>query len=290
MQYWWPAGHIIGWEHTFVHELAHLFEAIAQRRRHRTVRSHVRGRLPGSRSVRRDRRRRTRAPPGPHHVLVRSAARFRFRYRGTLASREMRITDLKCAVIGDNPVVRVVTDASISGYAAAESLQAISEAARPVLQALHPGRGPRLRLSGSCSTSATAGRSNRGGQRRQHYRDGAMGCGRQKPRAARFTACWAARSATVCASGNGAVRFPMTGYSPQDYAENMARMRAAPEGFSLIKQGVGFHSPMAREVPDFYYGTPQPDSPTWQSRAGSADRKRPQARHRMCRSHERRAG
>ena len=33
----------------------------------------------------------------------------------------MRITDLKCAVIGDNPVVRIVTDAGISGYAAAES-------------------------------------------------------------------------------------------------------------------------------------------------------------------------
>ncbi len=57
---------------------------------------------------------------------------------------------------------------------------------------------------------------------------------------------------------NGAVRFPMTGYSPQDYAENMARMRASPEGFTLIEQGVGFHSPMAREVPDFYYGTPSP--------------------------------
>ena len=29
MQYWWPSGHIIGWEHTFVHEFAHLFECIA---------------------------------------------------------------------------------------------------------------------------------------------------------------------------------------------------------------------------------------------------------------------
>jgi predicted dehydrogenase len=29
MQHWWPPGHIIGWEHTFVHELAHLLDAIA---------------------------------------------------------------------------------------------------------------------------------------------------------------------------------------------------------------------------------------------------------------------
>jgi predicted dehydrogenase len=27
-QFWWPAGHIIGWEHTFVHEIHHLLTAI----------------------------------------------------------------------------------------------------------------------------------------------------------------------------------------------------------------------------------------------------------------------
>jgi predicted dehydrogenase len=29
-QWWWPHGHIIGWEHTFVHELHHLLSAIAE--------------------------------------------------------------------------------------------------------------------------------------------------------------------------------------------------------------------------------------------------------------------
>jgi predicted dehydrogenase len=28
-QWWWPHGHVIGWEHTFVHELRHLLDAIA---------------------------------------------------------------------------------------------------------------------------------------------------------------------------------------------------------------------------------------------------------------------
>jgi predicted dehydrogenase len=27
-EYWWPHGHIIGWEHTFVHELTHLLDSI----------------------------------------------------------------------------------------------------------------------------------------------------------------------------------------------------------------------------------------------------------------------
>ncbi|MDQ6917855.1 MAG: Gfo/Idh/MocA family oxidoreductase [Candidatus Dormibacteraeota bacterium] len=29
---WWPPGHILGWEHTFVHEIAHLLDAIANDR------------------------------------------------------------------------------------------------------------------------------------------------------------------------------------------------------------------------------------------------------------------
>jgi predicted dehydrogenase len=29
MELWWPPGHVIGWEHTFVHEILHLLTAIA---------------------------------------------------------------------------------------------------------------------------------------------------------------------------------------------------------------------------------------------------------------------
>jgi predicted dehydrogenase len=25
---WWPTGHIIGWEHTFVHEVKHFFDCV----------------------------------------------------------------------------------------------------------------------------------------------------------------------------------------------------------------------------------------------------------------------
>jgi predicted dehydrogenase len=30
-KHWWPQGHIIGWEHTFVHEIAHMLEAIVNK-------------------------------------------------------------------------------------------------------------------------------------------------------------------------------------------------------------------------------------------------------------------
>jgi predicted dehydrogenase len=29
---WWPPGHVLGWEHTFVHEFEDLLTAIAERR------------------------------------------------------------------------------------------------------------------------------------------------------------------------------------------------------------------------------------------------------------------
>jgi len=56
----------------------------------------------------------------------------------------------------------------------------------------------------------------------------------------------------------------MTGQTPKDYAENMAKMKEAKEGFTLIKQAVGFHNPaMMRAVPNGWYertprGSPAP--------------------------------
>jgi L-alanine-DL-glutamate epimerase-like enolase superfamily enzyme len=34
----------------------------------------------------------------------------------------------------------------------------------------------------------------------------------------------------------------------------MVKMKASPERFSIIKQGVAFHGQMATQVPDFFYG------------------------------------
>jgi len=31
MEAWWPSGHIIGWEHTFTHQVVHLMRAISQK-------------------------------------------------------------------------------------------------------------------------------------------------------------------------------------------------------------------------------------------------------------------
>ena len=54
--------------------------------------------------------------------------------------------------------------------------------------------------------------------------------------------------------------------TPQDYAENMAKMKEAKEGFSIIKQGVGYHSQMLTYGPGLVYGELRALSPrmaTW---------------------------
>ena len=54
-EHWWPPGHIIGWGETFVHELHHMLQAIAEDGDVAPVRRDVRGRLPRGGGVRRDR-------------------------------------------------------------------------------------------------------------------------------------------------------------------------------------------------------------------------------------------
>lgn len=168
----------------------------------------------------------------------------------------MKITDLKCAVIGSNPIVRLVTDEGLVGYGAVESpkpyLKPYVLFFRNALIGEDPTNVERVML-----------------KIRQR--------GAFKPYGAAVSAIemalWdlAGKAAGVpvykLLGGkvrdkvrvyNGAIRFPMTEFTPEAYAENMAKMKAAKEGFTIIKQGVGFHSQMKREVPNFYYGDPSP--------------------------------
>ena len=53
-EHWWPQGHMIGWEHTFVHEIHHFLTAIRDDTDIAPARRDVRGRLPRRRDLRRD--------------------------------------------------------------------------------------------------------------------------------------------------------------------------------------------------------------------------------------------
>ena len=164
----------------------------------------------------------------------------------------MKITDLRCAVIGSNPVVRIVTDEGICGHGEIESTKPYLKPVVLTYKRHMLGEDPtnvervmlKLRRLGAFKPWGSAV-------------------------SAIEMALWdiAAKAAGLpvykLLGGkvrdrvrvyNGGVRFPLSGQSPEDYAANMSKMKAAAEGFTIIKQGIGFHSAMSREVPDFFYG------------------------------------
>jgi L-alanine-DL-glutamate epimerase-like enolase superfamily enzyme len=167
----------------------------------------------------------------------------------------MKIVDLKCAVIGENPVVRIVTDEGISGYGEVESY-------KPYLtwHVLHL----KPALIGEDPTNVERV------MRKIRQRGGFKPWGSAV--SAIEMALWdlAGKAAGLPVHKmlggkvrgrvrvyNGAVRQPMHGQNPSDYAESARQMKACAEGFTIVKQGVAFHSQMKNEVPDFFYGNAQ---------------------------------
>ncbi len=56
---------------------------------------------------------------------------------------------------------------------------------------------------------------------------------------------------------NGAVRFPMTGHTPEDYAENVRQDEGGAGGLHDRQAGDRLPQPDEAEIPDFFYGEPQ---------------------------------
>lgn len=171
----------------------------------------------------------------------------------------MKITDVKCAVIGDNPVVRIITDEGISGYGEGEYF-------KPFLKpfVLHF----RDAIIGEDPTDVER-------VMMRIRRRGAF-----KPWGAAISmiehALWdiAGKAAGVpvykLLGGkvrdhvrvyNGAIRTEMAGTRPEDYADAVRKMTKLPHGFSFIKMGVAFHSPMKNQVENFHYGEVQKPNP-----------------------------
>lgn len=164
----------------------------------------------------------------------------------------MKITDMKCTVLGRNPVIRITTDEGITGLAEVEASKHYLKPHILFYKQYLIGEDPtdvervmlRIRRLGGfkpwgSSVSAIemalwdiAGKAAGvpvykllGGKIRDRVR-----------------------------VYNGGVRFPMADSSPQAYADDVAKMKEAKEGFTIVKEGVSFHSAMPGNVPDFFYG------------------------------------
>jgi L-alanine-DL-glutamate epimerase-like enolase superfamily enzyme len=183
--------------------------------------------------------------------------------RGSLSMPEKRnahtsiqITDLRCAIIGKSPVIRIVTDQGISGYGEAESykpyLKPMVLFYKDYILGEDPTNVERVMLKirrlgafkpwGAAVSAIEIALWDIAGQVAGVPVYKLLG-GKIRDRVRAY---------------NGGVRFPMTGQTPQDYAENTAKMKEAKEGFTLIKQAVGFHNPaMMRAMPNGWYDEPR---------------------------------
>src|SRR6476661_6210015 len=141
---------------------------------------------------------------------------------------KIKITDLRCAIIGHNPVVRIVTDQGISGYGQAESAKAYLKPMvlfyKDYLLGEDPTDVERVMLKirrlggskpwGSAVSAIEMALWDIAGQVAGVPVYKLLG-GKIRDRVRIY---------------NGAVRFPMTAQTPQAYAENMAKMKEAKEG------------------------------------------------------------
>jgi len=170
----------------------------------------------------------------------------------------MKIIDLRCAVIGNNPIVRLVTDQGISGYGEVEQykpyLKPFVLYLREALIGADPTDVERCMLKirqrgafkpyGSAVSAIEMALWDLAGKAAGLPVYKLLG-GKIRDRVRVY---------------NGALRKPLTGQTPQHYADEMKRMKALPEGFTIVKQGIAFHSPMKHEVPNFFYGEKAPSA------------------------------
>ncbi len=171
----------------------------------------------------------------------------------------MKITDLKCTVIGQNPVIRINTDEGIYGYGQAENTKPYLKPHVLFYKNYLIGEDPtnvervmmKIRRMGSFKPWGSAVSAI----------EMALWDIAGKAAGIPVYKLLGGKTRDKVRVYNGGVRFPMTGYNPEDYAEDMRKMKAAAEGFTIIKSPIGFHSSMPYQIPNFSYDEPRGVAP-----------------------------
>jgi L-alanine-DL-glutamate epimerase-like enolase superfamily enzyme len=176
----------------------------------------------------------------------------------------IKITDLKCAIIGRNPVVRIVTDQGISGYGEAES-------AKPFLKPMVLFYKPYLVGEDPTNVAAIMLKIRRLGASKP------WGAAVSAIEIALWDVAGQAAGLPVHKLLGGKIRDRVRPYgnsennigatmtmpkTPQDYAEFASKMKEAKEGYTLVKMPIGFHNTaMMTAIPNTWYGA------QWHARA-----------------------
>ena len=169
----------------------------------------------------------------------------------------MKITDLKCAVIGGSPVVRIITDEGIDGYGQIETPKPYLQ---PVVLMLKPA------LIGQDPTNVERV------MRRIRSRGGfkPWGSAVSAVEMALWDLAGKAAGLPVYKLLGGKVRDKVRTYRTlyhapdithdvEDYVTWARGAKELPEKFTMFKLPTSFHSSMVSRVPDYFYGDTQSD-------------------------------
>jgi len=166
----------------------------------------------------------------------------------------MKIIDLKCAIIGQNPVVRIVTDEGIDGIGAAESSKPYLKPMVMFYRDMILGKDPTdveqvmlfIRRMGAFKPWGSAVSAI----------EMALWDIAGKASGLPIYKLLGGKVRDKVQVYNGNIRFELEGDQPEHYADVVRKMKDRPEKFSIIKQGVAFHDPVMISSENFYHGNP----------------------------------
>jgi L-alanine-DL-glutamate epimerase-like enolase superfamily enzyme len=164
----------------------------------------------------------------------------------------MKITDLKCTLIGQNPIIRVVTDEGIDGYGEIENSKPYVVPQVLFYKQFIVGEDP-------TNVERVVSKIRRLGGFKP------WGSAVSAIEMALWDIAGKAAGLPIYKLLGGKVRdhvrvyntggyVPIKDQTPDSYAEIVARQKKSPEGFSIVKQGVAWHSGMPQAVENFTYG------------------------------------
>ena len=177
---------------------------------------------------------------------------------------KMKIIDMKVAVIGQNPVVRIITDEGIDGIGAAEApkhyLKPHIIFYKDSIMGMDPTDVERVMLEirsfaafkpwGAAVSAIEVALWDIAGKAVGQPIYKLLG-GKIRDRVRVY---------------NGSIAVEIDGHEPEDYAAKMRKVKALPQGFSIVKQGIAFHSNMPAEFTDYHYGDVHPAN--WRRNSG----------------------
>lgn len=167
----------------------------------------------------------------------------------------IKITDLKCAIIEKSAVVRIVTDQGISGYGQAETSKPFLKPYVLFYKDYLIGEDP-TNVERCMMKIRRMGGFKPWGSAVSAIEMALWDIAGKVAGVPVYKLLGGKIRDKVRVYNGGVNRFPRHGLEPQDYADSIKRMKDAAEGFTIIKQGIGFHSRQGSEAPDFFYGQP----------------------------------